>query len=65
MNYWSDKLVITTIAIGMPKNLHARTFMSFRAFLPVKNNLLTSVHDDTDNYNRVIVYSTAERIQLC
>ena len=44
----------------MPKNLYARTFKWFKPFFLVKNNLLTSVHNDTDaaddadGYNRVI-----------
>ena len=31
---WSDKLLITTIAISMPKNLNAETFKWFQAVLP-------------------------------
>ena len=56
-NCWSDKLLIITIAIHMSKNYMHGLPSNFEQFFLVKNNLLTSVHndaDDTDDYNRVI-----------
>ena len=42
---------------GMPKDLYSRLSSDFKQFFLVKNSLLISVHndtDDTDDYNRVI-----------
>ena len=41
-NSSSDKFLITTIVIGMPKNLHVGTFSSdFEHFFLVKNNFVS------------------------
>ena len=39
-NCWSDKLLMTTIVIGMPKNLYAETFKWFQAVLPGQKQLV-------------------------
>ena len=53
-NIWPDKLIITTIVICMPKTYMQKLESDLKQFFLVKNNLLTSVHNDADVYNRVI-----------
>ena len=68
-NIWADKLLFTTIVISMPKIYIQGLSSDLKQSFLVKNNSLTSAHndtdvaddadatdnsDDTDNYNRVI-----------
>ena len=60
-NIWSDKLLITTIVIGMLKHMYAWTFKWFQAILPGQKQLVNicpqydaDVADAAKNYNRVI-----------
>ena len=39
-NCWSDKLLITTILIGIPKKLNSETFKYFRQFFPGQKQLV-------------------------
>ena len=73
------KLLITTNASGMPKTYFQGISSDLKQFFLVKNNLLTSVHNDTDttdyadatdDYNRLIgiallkAFSCAKNIYL-